>query len=97
MVFNATFNNISVISWQSVLLVEKIGVPGENHRPVASHWQTFAYNVVSGTPCHEWGLNSLLSYDHYHDGPSFIMKLVVLKWLYDPIRVKQQKIMLWPF
>ena len=23
MVFNATFNNISVISWQSVLLVEK--------------------------------------------------------------------------
>jgi hypothetical protein len=27
MVFNATFNNISVISWQSVLLVEKTGVP----------------------------------------------------------------------
>jgi hypothetical protein len=37
MVFNATFNNISVISWRSVLLVEKIGGPGENHRPVASH------------------------------------------------------------
>ena len=36
MVFNATFNNISVISWQSVLLVEETGVPGENHRPVAS-------------------------------------------------------------
>ena len=33
MVFNATFNNISVISWQSVLLVEKTGVPGEIHRP----------------------------------------------------------------
>jgi hypothetical protein len=32
---NATFNNISVISWQSVLLVEETGVPGENHRPVA--------------------------------------------------------------
>ena len=27
MVFNATFNNISVISWQSVLLVEDTGVP----------------------------------------------------------------------
>jgi len=27
MVFNATFNNISVISWQSVLLVEEIGDP----------------------------------------------------------------------
>ena len=37
MVLNATFNNISAISWQSVLLVEETGGPGENHRPVASH------------------------------------------------------------
>jgi hypothetical protein len=37
MVFNTTFNNISVISWQSVLLVEETGVPVENHRPVASY------------------------------------------------------------
>ena len=37
MVFTATFNNISVISWRSVLLVEEIGVPEENHRPAASH------------------------------------------------------------
>ena len=29
MVFNATFNTISVISWQSVLWVEEIGVPKE--------------------------------------------------------------------
>jgi len=37
-VFNATFNNISLyILWQSVLLVEEVGVPGENPRPVASH------------------------------------------------------------
>ena len=28
MVFNATFNNISVISWRSVLLVKETGVPG---------------------------------------------------------------------
>jgi hypothetical protein len=28
MVFNATFNNILVISWRSILLVEKTGVPG---------------------------------------------------------------------
>ena len=34
-VVNATFNNISVISWRSVLLVEEIGVPRENHLPVA--------------------------------------------------------------
>jgi len=37
MVLNATFNNITVIMWRSVLLVEETGVPGENHRPVASH------------------------------------------------------------
>ena len=39
MVFNATssFNNISVISWQLVLLVDETGGPSENHRPVASH------------------------------------------------------------
>jgi len=37
MVFNANFNNISVISWRLVLLMEKTEVPGENHRPAASH------------------------------------------------------------
>jgi hypothetical protein len=37
MVLNATFNNISVISRRSVLLMEKTGVPGENHQPAASH------------------------------------------------------------
>ena len=36
-VLNATFNNVSVISWRSVLLVEETGVPGENYRPVACH------------------------------------------------------------
>jgi hypothetical protein len=37
MVFNATFNNISVISWWSVLLVEETRVPEENHEPVESN------------------------------------------------------------
>ena len=37
MVFNATFNTISVISWRSVLLVEVTRIPGENHLPAASH------------------------------------------------------------
>ena len=31
MVFNATFNNISVIPWRSVLLVEETEETGENH------------------------------------------------------------------
>ena len=34
MVFNATFNNISVISWWSVLMMEETG---EKQRPVARH------------------------------------------------------------
>jgi len=67
MVFNATFNNISVISWRSVLSVEEIKVPWENHWPVVSHWQTyrimfyrvhlvwagfkFTTSVVIGTDC----------------------------------------------
>jgi hypothetical protein len=55
MLFNATFNNISAILWWSVLLVEETGVPGENHWPVASHWQTLSRNVVSSAPRPEWG------------------------------------------
>jgi hypothetical protein len=50
MVFNAIFNNISVISWRSVLLVEEICVPGENHHPDSSRWQTLSHKVVSSTP-----------------------------------------------
>jgi hypothetical protein len=37
MVTSDIFNNISVISWKSVLLVEETGGPRENHRCVASH------------------------------------------------------------
>jgi hypothetical protein len=37
MVFNATFNNKSVISWRSVLFVEETVIPRENPRPATSH------------------------------------------------------------
>ena len=50
MVFNASFSNISVISWRSVLLVEETVVPGENHRPIAylKHkcWNTNIVNLI---------------------------------------------------
>jgi hypothetical protein len=49
LLLNATFNNILVILWRSVLLVAVTGVPGENHRPVVSHWQTLSHKVVSRT------------------------------------------------
>ena len=60
MVFNATFDNISVILWQSVLLVEETGVLVENHRPATSHCLTSLHNVLSSTTCHEWGSNPQL-------------------------------------
>jgi hypothetical protein len=45
MVFNATFNNISVISWRSVLLVEETGGPGKNDDPVRQN--SIRLSVVS--------------------------------------------------
>ena len=39
----AAFNNISVISWRSTVLVEKTG---ENYRPVVNPWQTLFRKVV---------------------------------------------------
>ena len=50
MVFNATFNNVSVTSQGSVLLVEETGVPRENHG------KTLSDAVVSSTPRHNRGL-----------------------------------------
>jgi hypothetical protein len=45
-VFNAIFNNISVVSWRSVLLVEEIGVSYENNRPVPGVSKFF---IIVGT------------------------------------------------
>ena len=39
-VFDATFNNISAISWRSDLFVEKTR---ETHQPAASRWQTLPF------------------------------------------------------
>ena len=36
LVFNSTFNDISVISWPSIVLMEESGILGENHRPAAN-------------------------------------------------------------
>jgi len=44
-VFNTTFNNISIVSQRSVLLDEETRVPGENNLPAASHWQTLSHNI----------------------------------------------------
>ena len=57
MVFDATFNKISVKSWLSVLSMQEIGVPGENQRPTASNVQTYLNDNVSSTSHHEWDTN----------------------------------------
>jgi hypothetical protein len=44
----------------SVLLVEEIRVPEENHWPVISHGQTLSHNVVLSTPSPDRGSNSQL-------------------------------------
>jgi len=56
MVFNAIFNNNSVISWWSVLLVEETIVPRENHRPFTN--KHLSHNVVLSIPRHEQDSNS---------------------------------------
>jgi hypothetical protein len=50
MMIHSTFNNISAISLWWVLLVEEIGIFGENGRPVTIHQETVSHNVLSSTP-----------------------------------------------
>ena len=59
MIFNAIFNNISAISWQSVLLVEEIKVLGENNRFVTSHSQILS-NMLYLQILYEKQMNFLL-------------------------------------
>ena len=53
MVFNMELNNVSVISWQSVSLVDETVVPGDNHGSLANLWENLSHKVVSKTPCHD--------------------------------------------
>jgi len=62
MVFNTFFNNISVTSWRSVLLVEETWIPRENHWTAASISQYLSQNVVTSKPRHEWDSNSGTDY-----------------------------------
>jgi hypothetical protein len=52
MVLNTTFNNISVISWRSVLLVEETVYP-EKTTDLSQVTDILSHNVVSSTPRHE--------------------------------------------
>ena len=72
MVFKATFNNISVISWRSVLMVEETG---ENHRPAAMHHLKKIYFY-----------RSILNIDHLQDSTILDVTLILLKLLFKKSR-----------
>jgi hypothetical protein len=60
MVFNSTFNDISVISWRLVLLVEETGVPGkttDEFYHIMLYRDIFTYTVIT------------LLFDHRHYNP----------------------------
>ena len=92
---NDTFNNISVISWRSVLLIEETGVPAENHPPAANRWQILSHNVVSSTPRQGDSNSEQLivvnpTIDRDHDGPNTGMgqlflafKCMIGSWIFD--------------
>ena len=80
MVFNATFNNISVISWWSVLLVEETRLPRENQWPVASHGQTLSHNQCCNEYISPWTRFEITTYNS---------SKMVLKWHLAKINVKR--------
>ena len=63
MAFNATLNNISVLMWRSVLLVEETGVPGEKTTDLPQVTDKLYHIMLYTSP--EWVSNSHVSGDKH--------------------------------
>ena len=91
MVFSATFNNISVILWQSVLLVEETGETTDLSQVTDKLYHIMVYisnistwlrfelttSVVIGTDCISSCKIQLLC-DHGHNDPSSLLKVSLI-------------------
>ena len=77
LVLNVTSNNISVISWWSVLLVKETRVPGENQRHVASHWHGF-FDCCT-PPWMGFELTTLVMIDTYCTGTNVVVNPTTIR------------------
>jgi hypothetical protein len=50
--------------------MEETGVPCENHRRAARHWQTLSHNVISSTPRYYADIDLILKADPLPDSES---------------------------
>jgi hypothetical protein len=66
--FNATFNNISAISWRPVLVVEEARVPGENHRPAWLAQWVRSLDLTTHTSILPIRVGSTPAFVHYKTG-----------------------------
>ena len=76
MVFNTTFNNISLISWRSVLLVEETGIHRENFFETLYEWNLYPIKINTGqTEIHMFQNKKITTEIHMFQNKTFFFYL----------------------